>query len=114
MVAKVQITATVAADGSIRLLEHDIESAGLRAGDRVRVEIVRDREREHQPVSVDPEGPFGEDQFDLDALARLPFDEWLSLGRAHLAFGDLSVTETRGQAEKLAADEWWERFERNG
>lgn len=35
MVAKVQITTTVAADGSVRLLEHEIEVAGVRPGDRI-------------------------------------------------------------------------------
>ena len=112
MVTRVQITTTVASDGSVRLLEHEIEPAGIRAGDRIRIEIVKDDEREKQPVPTETSPSTVEDQFELDALARLSFDEWLRLGRANLALEGLDIDEIRRRGEEFAADEFWERFTR--
>ncbi len=44
MVAKVTITTTVEADGSVRLPESQIQLAGIQPGDQVRIEIVKDVE----------------------------------------------------------------------
>ncbi len=116
MVAKVTITTTVEADGSVRLPESQIQLAGIQPGDQVRIEIVKDVE---PPGRALVPGPDAVDRIDVadhpvaldaDELAALSFDEWLAYGRSLVSFEGLRVEEIIRQGEDAAADEWWERF----
>ena len=50
-----------------------------------------------------------------EELAALSFDEWLAYGRSLVSFDEgPSVEELIRQGEEAVADEWWERFHRDG
>lgn len=112
MVARVRITTTVEDDGSVRLSDSQIQAAGIQAGDRVRVEIVKDAQATGAVVPSETVGTDPPDVLSADELAALPFDEWLAYGRAMVSFEGLTVEEIRRQAEEAMADEWWDRFNR--
>jgi hypothetical protein len=114
MVAKVQITTTVEQDGSVRLSESQIQPAGLRAGDRVRVEIVKDSERFAPPPASAASAPDDSGALDVDALAALPFDEWLKQFRADFPVDqEIDAEELIRQGEDAVADEFLTRFLRD-
>lgn len=113
MVARVRITTTVEDDGSVRLMESQIQEAGLQAGYRILVEIVKDARpvgtvESSEAVEAEPVGVLSAEE-----LADLPFDEWLAYGRSMYSFDGLTVEEIRRQAEEAIADEWWERNHRH-
>ena len=115
MVAKVQITTTVEEDGSVRLSENQIQPAGLRAGDRVRVEIVKDTERaDPAPASRAILPPDASNVLDADALAALPFDEWLNRFRADFPVDpQIDAEDLIRQGEEAVAVEFWARLNRD-
>ena len=115
MVTRVRITTTVEDDGSVLLPESQIQAAGIQAGDRVRVEIVKDARvtgemAPGEAVEADPPNVLTAAE-----LAALPFDEWLDRFRKHFPIPqDVEVEELIRQAEEVAADEWWARFNEHG
>lgn len=107
MVAKVQITTTVAADGSVRLLKHEIEAAGVRPGDHVQVKILRGSEPSlvtHAAIQALPD--------DAPFPPNMPFDEWLARFRADFPTEGvpLDTEELAGLGEEDSAREFWERL----
>ena len=105
--ARVRITTTVEEDGSVRLLESQIEPAGIQGGDRVRIEIVKEGEKADPVPPSRTITPGPSIVLNADELAALPFDEWLKRFRADFPVDPgVAVEDLIREAAEAAVDEF--------